>query len=389
VSAVDRRSFLIKTLGAACCAAASPLITPMTFAAAPGENRLVIIILRGGMDGLSVFAPYADRNWRTYRPTLARAPEKSLIDLDGSFGMHRDLAALEPMWRAGELAVVQAVSTPYRGKRSHFDGQDILEAGVVDHPVEHGGWLNRAIAHMAGARPETALSVGRESMLLMRGGQPTRAWSPGDQLTLRDSSRGLLRMIYAKDPLFARSAETAEILSENSGMAPPRPALKVRSIAAYAAERLSAEARVAAFSVGGWDTHAEQEAGIAQPLAELSDALTGLKEGLGLNWSRTMVIAMTEFGRTARENGNLGTDHGTGGAALLAGGAVRGGRVYGNWPGLNERELYENRDLMPTVDVRHYPAWALVSLFGLSREAVTGEVFPGLDMGAEAHRFIA
>ena len=389
MSAVDRRSFLKTTLGAACCLAASPLVTPMTFAAAPGENRLVIIILRGGMDSLAVFPPYADSTWRSFRPTLAKESDTGMIDLDGRFGMHRGLAALEPMWRAGELAVVQAVSTPYRGKRSHFDGQDILEAGVMDHPVEHGGWLNRAVAYIPGANAEMALSVGRESMLLMRGENETRAWSPGDQLMLKNDARGLLRTLYAKDPLFAHCAETAEILSMKSAESelPLKP--KIASIAAYAGERLSAEARLAAFSIGGWDTHADQNEGLVQPLAQLAEALTGLRSALGPNWANTMVIAMTEFGRTARENGNLGTDHGTGGAAVLAGGAVRGGRIYGKWPGLGESDLYENRDLMPTVDVRHYPAWALVSLFGLDPKVVSGDIFPTLDLNAADHKFIA
>jgi uncharacterized protein (DUF1501 family) len=162
----------------------------------------------------------------------------------------------------------------------------------------------------------------------------------------------------------------------------------IRALAAYAGQRLSDEARIAAFSINGWDTHAEQHTGLDEPLANLSDAIVGLRETLGKHWASTMVIAMTEFGRTARENGNLGTDHGTGGAALLAGGAVRGGRIYGDWPGLRERDLYEGRDLMPTRDVRHYPAWALVGLFGVAPSAVTGEVFPDLDMGDD-DRFIA
>ena len=153
-------------------------------------------------------------------------------------------------------------------------------------------------------------------------------------------------------------------------------------LAKYAAGRLNENARIAAFSIGGWDTHVAQPAALNRPVIRLASAITTLKTELGANWSRTMVIAMTEFGRTARENGSKGTDHGTGGAALLAGGALKGGRIYADWPGLSDDDLYKGRDLTPTEDVRHYPAWALHTMFGLSKSAIERDVFPGLAMGA-------
>jgi uncharacterized protein (DUF1501 family) len=370
---MDRRTLLARSLGAACCLAASPLITPVVLAEAPGENRLVVIILRGAMDGLAAFPPLGDPALAAMRPRLAATP--GVLELDARFGLHPELAPLLPLWQAGELAVAQAVATPYRGKRSHFDGQDLLETGGSD-PGARDGWLNRALALIPGARAETALSVGRESMLLLRGEAPTRAWSPGDQLRLRNDERGLLDRLYAGDPLFHQAMQAAEELAAVAG-----PKGEGDPIARFAGERLAEEARIAAFSIGGWDTHVRQAKAINAPLARLARSITTLRAAAGPAWERTLVIAMTEFGRTARENGGGGTDHGTGGAALLAGGAVRGGRVYGDWPGLGEGALYQDRDLMPTIDVRCFPGQALAGLFGIDQGRVEREIFPGLDLG--------
>ncbi|WP_340108578.1 DUF1501 domain-containing protein [Pikeienuella sp. HZG-20] len=374
--AFDRRAFLKSGLALGCSAAAFPVTTRLALASAPGANRLVVIILRGGMDGLGVFPPYGERDWAALRPTIGARPGDGLIDLDGRFGMDDRLAALAPLWAAGEFAVAHAVSTPYRDKRSHFDGQDILEAGLATVGAARDGWLNRAVARIDGAAEEQALAVGREAMLLTSGDAPFRAWAPGERLALRNDERGLLTRLYADDPLFARAAAMATALS-----ALDEPGAD-RAVAAYAARRLAAEARIAAFSLGGWDTHARQRPALNRPLSQLSEALIALKAGLGPHWARTFVVAMTEFGRTARENGNRGTDHGTGGAAILAGGALRGGRIYGDWPGVAEDALYKGRDLMPTGDIRRYPAWALSALFGVGRAALEREVFPGLEMGA-------
>lgn len=302
-------------------------------------------------------------------------PDQGLIDLDGHFGMDQRLSGLLPLWQAEEFAIVHAVSTPYRDKRSHFDGQDMLEGGLGEVTRVEDGWLNRAVGRIRGARVEESLSVGRSAMLLTRGKEPFRSWSPGERLMLRDDERALLTRIYQDDPLFAKAAEMAGGLADLDRS-------DDRKVASYTARRLAAETRIAAFSIGAWDTHAQQKTSLNRPLADLSEALTDLKAGLGAEWSRTLVIAMTEFGRTARENGNQGTDHGTGGAAILAGGAMRGGKVYGQWPGVKESDLYQGRDLNPTEDIRRYPAWALNALFGLERHALEAEIFPGLDMGA-------
>jgi uncharacterized protein (DUF1501 family) len=383
MTAIDRRTLLARGLGAACCLAASPLVTPVVLAAAPGDNRLVVIVLRGAMDGLSAFPPLGDPALAAMRPRLAATA--GVQELDGRFGLHPALGPLMPLWREGALAVAQAVATPYRGKRSHFDGQDLLEAGGSDPGEIRDGWLNRALALIPGAEAETALSVGRASMLLLRGEAPTRAWSPGDRLRLQNDERGLLDRLYADDPLFLRALQAAEGLAALDGGAEVEGE---DPIARFAGQRLAAETRIAAFSIGGWDTHVGQANAIVPPLRRLAQAIVTLRAATGPAWDSTLVVAMTEFGRTARENGSGGTDHGTGGAALLAGGAVRGGRVYGDWPGLGEDALFQDRDLMPTIDVRCYPALALAALFGLDRRAIERDVFPGLDMGA-APQFIA
>ncbi len=380
--AQNRRDFLKNALSVGCCAAASPLLTPVTVAAAPGENRLVVIILRGAMDGLGVAVPYGDRDYAALRPKIGLDPDKGLIDLDGQFGMHPKLAPLTPLWQSGELSFAHAVSTPYRDKRSHFDGQDILEAGTSSIAGARDGWINRALSHMTDTSIDTAYSVGRENMLITTGPNPARSWAPGAKLPLGEDERALLQMIYAKDPLFADAAAAAADLSLTTGKQKAEGAKEAEVLAKYAAGRLNEQARIATFSLGGWDTHVIQPAALNRPVARLASAITTLKDQLGANWARTMVIAMTEFGRTARENGSKGTDHGTGGAALLAGGALKGRRIYADWPGLRDRDLYKGRDLTPTEDVRHYPAWALHALFGVDKTALQRDVFPGLGMGA-------
>jgi uncharacterized protein (DUF1501 family) len=373
-SGLNRRAVLAQGLGAACCLAASPLVTPIVLAAAPGDNRLVVIVLRGGMDGIAAFPPLGDPAYATMRPKLA---ETAALELDDRFGMHPALEPLLPLWLRGQLAVAQAVATPYRGKRSHFEGQDLLEAGVSGPGKIRDGWLNRALTLMPGVRPETAISLGRENMLLLRGDAPAQVWFPGERLRLRNDERGLLDRLYAGDPLFLSALQAAKDLS---AVETGQPEDGVDPIARFAGERLAAEARIAAFSIGGWDTHVGEKYLIGVALKRLAEAIVTLESSLGAAWDRTLVIAMTEFGRTARENGTGGTDHGTGGAALLAGGALAGGRVYGDWPGLREDALYEGRDLMPTTDVRHFPALALQGLFGLAAGRIVDTVFPGLDM---------
>ncbi|MFY0680897.1 MAG: DUF1501 domain-containing protein [Thalassovita sp.] len=392
---LSRRAFITRTALLGCSAAASPLVTPISMAAAPWDQRLVVIILRGAMDGLDVVQPLGDPNLAGLRSNLALGKLGDPLPLDGYFAMHPALADLYPMWQRKELGFVHAVSTPYRDKRSHFDGQDLLEAGTSsfgDTPVRDG-WLNRMLQTVPGLEAETAFAIGHDNMLLLNGDAAVSNWSPDSGLAFSPQGLRLAELIMHDDPAFRDTLAEAAALSDDAPqemMTGPKDArvmsrkvAGIEAIAEFTAKRLRGQTRIAAFSIGGWDTHKQQAGAMGRALGELSLALTTLREGLGTQWKKTAVVAMTEFGRTVRENGTRGTDHGTGGAMILAGGAVRGGQVYGQWPGLAEADLYQRRDLMPTGDVRAYAAWAMRGLFGLDRAVLEGAVFPGLDMGPD------
>lgn len=372
----SRRKFLTRSLALGCTAAASPLVTPVTFASAPGDARLVVIVLRGAMDGLDVVRPIGDPAFTGHRPSLEA---NNSLDLNGFFALHPALEKLMPLWRAGELSFAHAVSTPYRNKRSHFDGQDILETGGSD--VGQGGWLNRALSKLPNTTSETAFAVGRENLLLLSGAAQYSAWSPDSDLDLSPQAQLLLEKVYAQDPLFQQAAARAMELAElTDNPMSPRNARRAKPLAEFAAGRLRDDTRIAAFSINGWDTHANQHNTLPRALNELSTAILTLKSELGPIWGQTVVLCLTEFGRTVRENGSRGTDHGTGGAAIFAGGALNGGQVLGRWPGLSESDLFQQRDLMPTTDVRSYAAWAMHSLFPLAKSDLEALVFPDLTM---------
>jgi uncharacterized protein (DUF1501 family) len=375
-----RRAFLGRVAAFGCSAAASPLLTPIALANAPGENRLVVLVLRGALDGLDALRPIGDRDFAALRPSLSQggAPLG-----DGFFALHPDLSGLLPLWQAGELAFVPATSTPYRDKRSHFDGQDLLEAGIAgDAAMARDGWLNRALTLMPGTTARTAFALGRERMLVLDGPAPMTHWSPGTELALGPQARLLLDYLFSQDPLFAEAGLTAlEMGSAGDGdMAGGGPAGVV--LARYIAEQMRGETRIASLSLSGFDTHQWQANRLRPALRNLQATLLTLRDALGPLWARTTVMAVTEFGRTARENGTGGTDHGTGSAMVLAGGALRGGRMFGGWPGLSEQALYAGRDLMPLRDVRAYAAWVLRDLYGLGRHDLEQVVFPGVEMGA-------
>ncbi len=375
---LSRRAFLI-----GCSAAASPLLTPVSFAAASGENRLVVILLRGAMDGLDVLRPVGDPGFATLRPTLSREPG---LPLDGFFELHPAAAELMPLWQAGQLGFVQAVATPYRAGRSHFIAQDALEhgAGGADGALgpARDGWLNRAVGLIPGAGEKLAVSVGRERAMILDGDAPAAHWFPVEDAGLSAQGLALLTALHKADPLLAHPFAQAQALTQATAAERiPRDAQALSQLGSYVANRLREDARIASFSLGGWDTHQGQTRIMTNQMPLLAGTLLAIQSGLGAAWDTTLVLAMTEFGRTVRQNGSEGTDHGTGGVMIAAGGALRGGRVFGRWPGLGEGALLAERDLMPTGDVRAYAGWALCNLFGIEAQAVQQVVFPGLDMG--------
>ena len=401
---MDRRSFLLRSLGLGCSLAASPLVTPVTFAAVPGEARLVVIILRGAMDGLGAVPVPGDPDRIALRGSLPEGAEAPL-DLDGRFALHPALGTLVPLWAQGQLGIVHAVSTPYRDKRSHFDGQDLLEAGLADVPGAQArdGWLNRLVQAIPGAGAETAYAVGDDMLRVLEGAAAVKRWSPEADLALSPQAIRLAHHVMEDDPAMARALQEAFALSDGDGdalafdgdagalldrmrgdMRAARSGAGHLRIAEFAGARLRAETRIAAFSLTGWDTHDQQERGLGKALGTLAETILALRDAMGgPAWDRTVVAAVTEFGRTARFNGTGGTDHGTGGAMILAGGALRGGRVVTEWPGLSEAALYGGRDLLPTRDLRAHLGWLVRGLYGVEASVVERVLFPGLELGPD------
>ncbi len=403
-NALSRRAFLSRSALIGCSLAASPLLTPISLAATPGENRLVVILLRGGMDGLDVVRPYGDPAYASLRGDAGLSDPEGAIDLDGYYALHPALRPLMPLWQRGQLGFAHAVSTPYRDKRSHFDGQDLLEAGLsnLGDPTTRDGWLNRVLQNMDGAQAETAYAIGRDQLRILGGPATSQRWSPEADMVLSPQAIKLARLIMKEDPAFNAAFEQAMAISDGDGDAvamsgtqddmmsminqntkQARKGNAERRIAEFAGNRLREDTRIASFSINGWDTHQRQGGSLSNALGRLSDTILTLQDAVTEPiWNKTTVVAVTEFGRTARMNGAAGTDHGTGGLMVMAGGALRGGRVMADWPGLSEAHLYERRDLMPTRDLRAYIGWLLHSQFGLSASVVENTVFPGLDMGA-------
>ncbi len=400
---LTRRSLLTRAALIGCCGAASPLLTPLSFAAAPWDGRLVVIILRGGMDGLDVVQPWGAPDYHALRAKLGGGPNNGAHDLDGFFSLHPGLAPLIPLWNRGDLGFVHAVATPYRNKRSHFDGQDLLEAGTPSLSGARDGWLNRMLQNAPGAEARTAFAIGQGEMKVLAGPAHVADWSPDATLKISPQAAHLAELVMQDDPAFHAALSEALMLSDggvgddatlpgaggmgtmgNMQMSVPA---KTRGkahikVASFAARQLRGDTRIASFSITGWDTHNRQQRALKGALTALSDTILTLQRELGADiWQKTAIVAMTEFGRTVRVNGTGGTDHGTGGAMVLAGGAIRGGRVLGDWPGLEESALYQRRDLMPTGDVRAPAAWIMRAMTGLGRQVLEGAVFPGLDMG--------
>lgn len=384
---LSRRSFL----ASACCAAASPLFTPVTFAALPGERRFVTIVLRGALDSLFLLQPYADPLLRQYRPELTFEPGAGLIDLDGQFGLHGEAADLLPLWKSGDLAFINAVSTPYRDQRSHFDGQDILESGGSSAADENTGWLNRALASIPRSESRKAIDVNTSAELILSGPNPVDTWSTQSDLAMEPDELTFFQRLYGNDPVFSQAFTEAMNTDKDSDgiFGTGNRSADAAGIARLTAGMLKGDYRLASFSIGGWDTHIGQTNIFRKPLRALVAALTTLKTELGPDvWSKTAVLALTEFGRTARQNGSKGTDHGTGGLAIVAGGAIRGGKVYGQWPGLKDDQLFEGRDLMPTADVREVAAALLHSQFDISDGDLTSKIFPGLSFDLRKQAYL-
>ena len=420
---MKRRDFLT----AGTLAASGALLTSrLAFAntTTHGKSRFVFIILRGALDGLAAVPPVGDPDYAALRHDLAM-PASSVLALNGTFGLHPSLGFLGECYTARELIVFHAIASPYR-ERSHFDGQDVLENGHVRAHAAQSGWLNRGLTAIPASRTsgaELGVALGQNIPLVMRGPAAVTSWSPSKLAALDEDTIERITDLYSRDPLLA--ARLADALAADAiadapmseasamkvgttiqdgsaktiGAADPVSALAPRAkpnAAGYGSARytevIHAAAeflrrddgpKVAVFDTTGWDTHANEGAAqgqLAGRLAALDAGLRALKEQLGPVWNDTAVLMATEFGRTAAINGTRGTDHGTATAAFLVGGAVRGGRVIADWPGLSSRALYQGRDLMPTQDLRSVVKGVMEEHLLIPTRALDTTVFP--DSGA-------
>lgn len=385
------------------------------FAATEGDlarKKLVVVICRGGMDGLSVSPPVGDANYANLRGSIALKPDQ-VLKLDDTFGLHPELKAVHALALKGEARIAPAIASPDRA-RSHFEAQDVLETGAAHVYGTETGWLNRTLEALAPVRKVEGLSVGTTAPLILRGKVQAASWSPGKGVDETARLPTLLQDLYKNDPMlgpaFARGLET-ETMAQTAmtalsatpamniaaastptrpGAAPMSPTMandRQNRAGGEAARKLGSTLggfmiqaggpQIAAISLDGFDTHAGQPGQIATRLSYMDAVLDGLHAGLGAEWKNTVVIAVTEFGRTARVNGTGGTDHGTASTGLVLGGALKkGGGVIGDWPGLADNALFENRDTAPTLDMRGLFKGVLADHIGVDRAILERKVFP-------------
>jgi uncharacterized protein (DUF1501 family) len=372
------------------------------------DPRFLTIVLRGALDGLAAVAPVGDPDWLKLRGNNALTLEgqKPGLPLDGFFALNPAMPNVRRLYQDGHATIVHAAATPYR-ERSHFDGQDVLESGLPKPGAVDSGWLNRALAGLepspdAVARSRKAFAVGPITPLVVRGAAPVLSWTPprlppvSEETTLR-----VLDLYRHTDPTFAQVLEERlglAAIAKAGGIAdakPDAPAIQggggIEQVRAYFAEAAGAAAkflaapegpRIGALALDGWDTHVNEGAvngRLADLLGALDGAIAAIKTNMGESWNETVVTLVTEFGRTARINGNEGTDHGTATVAFLAGGALKGGRVIADWPGLKEGDLYERRDLKATTDLRTVLKGVLKDHLRVDDRALAADVFPGSD----------
>jgi uncharacterized protein (DUF1501 family) len=366
------------------------------------DPRLLVIVLRGALDGLGAVAPVGDPDWIGLRGerALTLDGKPPALPLDSFFALNPAMPNLHRLYKAQQATIVHAAATPYR-ERSHFDGQDVLESGIARPGGIDTGWLNRALVELASdgqvdLRGSRALGVGAVTPLVVRGKAPVMSWVPQKLLPASDDTQARLLDLYQHtDPKLAVALQARMRLAALGGtgaMDAPQPGelpeFGIARLRAYVAETAGTAARflakpdgprVGAAGFVGWDTHINEGAAsgqLANLLGALDVALAAIETNMGDAWRETVVAVITEFGRTARINGTNGTDHGTGTVALLVGGALRGGRVVADWPGLKQAQLYEGRDLKPTTDLRAVLKGLLRDHLRVEERALATTVFP-------------
>ena len=379
---IHRRKFL----RVAAAGAGAMLIAPRTlFANVETERRFVFIIQHGAVNGFNTIVPYADPAYATLREGLAIDPA-SAPKLDGMFALHPSLAELAKLYAAKQALFIHAVASPYR-ERSHFDGQNVLETGGTSPYQIKDGWLNRLITLLPKSRGE-AIAFAPTIPLSLRGPAAVTSYAPSPLPQAPDDVLLRIGKLYEADPqlhpLWSAALE-ARGLAEDA-RAKQDPATVGRMAATFLAR--ADGPRIAMIETGGWDTHSGQKNRLANQLKALDTLIGALRDGLGETWRQTTVLVATEFGRTAAANGTGGTDHGTASAALLIGGTVKGGRIVADWPGLRPDQLYEGRDLRPTLDLDALIAVAAAESLHLDPELAARTLFPGRPAHSSLHGLV-
>ena len=380
-----RRRDFVCTAGAGLVSLSVPCLS---HADSPSDSRLVLVLLRGALDGLAAVPAWNDPDYPRRRGQLALdgpGQPAGVLDLDGYFGLHPELRFCHELYRRRQLTVIHAVAGPYR-ERSHFDGQDALENGTSSAAGARDGWLNRALGHLPGVEETRAVALAQTVPLVLRGDAKVSSWAPSVMADADADTLNRIAWMYEADELLAsrltqgRAAMT--LLDAGQENTPRRGGPQfMDALAGAAGKFLGAPEgpRVAVLESGGWDTHANQGVAtglLANRLGMLDSGMAELAAAMGHAWDHTVVLVVTEFGRTVSVNGTRGTDHGTGTVVLMAGGAVDGGRVVTDWPGLAVSDLYQGRDLMPTTQLHSVFKGVLHDHMNIPLAALDGEVFP-------------
>lgn len=373
---LNRRHFM--------AAAGALLAAPrLAFAGAGGERRFVFIIQRGAADGLNTLIPYADPAYAALRGALAIDPQAAQR-LDAMFALHPALTGIGEQYRARQATFFHAVASPYRD-RSHFDGQNVLETGGAAPFALKDGWMNRLAGMLPGGAHSAhdAIAFAPTLPMAMRGSVEVASYAPSSLAQPNDDLLLRAGQLYAQDAQLHAlwsAALDARRMAEGAATAKRQNPAELGRMAAGFLARPDGP-RIAMIETNGWDTHSGQNNRLATQLGNLDQLVGGLREGLGETWRQSAVLIATEFGRTAAVNGTGGTDHGTGAAAMLVGGAVDGGRVVADWPGLAPASLLDGRDLRPTLALDALIAQTCAELFGQDPERVARTLFP---LGARA-----
>lgn len=381
-SSLSRRQF-VKMAGSGLALLSFPISSSLAFeksTTAANNPKIIWLMLRGALDSLHTIVPTFDPQLKHYRPTLSTSFKSALLPLDKCFALHPALSNMHQWYQEKSLLPIVAVSSGYQ-QRSHFDGQDFLESGKAE--IDHdSGWLARALDQ----RGKRALAISRSIPISLRSSNQVRTWYPSKLKSADTNIYAQLSKLYQSDTLLNDSLERGltvrDLLDKKQSKKRQGKFIDLTKACANLLTNQNENIDCAMLEFGGWDTHSNQSNRLERNLNELDQGLGELKEGLGKEWQNTVIIIGTEFGRTVKENGTGGTDHGTGSALFLAGGAVQGGRILGDWPGLETSQLFEQRDLMPTSNSYSWISNVLANHWQIPESALQ-HVFPNITPNSE------